>query len=628
MNIHRILISDLAAPAKARRSVQHVLMACWLALAAGIAGSGNGLAQGLPALKDILPFATPFENRVDLNGDGIYDSYWTLASANSVCTISLFNIASQSKRWSTDIKDCSGMPKPPVFYGTSFMGDASKDFSIVVKSADGTGFTLLAGDGSTGELRDFSFNLGNASRSSIARINGTAVVDFKIAKYPGAALFVRSTGGGSDQRGHLFYFPSASHSYVDITEDPEVIDKALFKGYPFPGVDIAALEGRRNLYTAIYDDFNSPHPCVPFKSNEAPGQCGVPDGNSPESDSWNKGNGNFLDKVAVGDVDQDGADDLLLTYLWRSIVYPARPKGQARHLGAPQYDNYYNPQNDSAGCHSGRHYGLSALVKTELSRYLSTVDIAGAPVGQFSDPLQNVSRNIAVVKTDRLPTSATYQRTLVWNIPFGTSIPGCNASNLYNNAIHYPSDGLIRDAAGNAVYIHANRWTELTPVATTCTLNDLDCYAKERLSQSGYWTWEVMKVIDGGGVLAVKNAYVWDVIPIPGSVDVWILYSANATRWDLGEYRDDLAIARLNVSTLAITNHQTIAILARPFMKTQHWQSISKSVASNWPATRLFALPRANLPSSFVLRVPSGNEVFSFDGLKWANSAALPPQKN
>jgi hypothetical protein len=102
VNIHRILISDLAAPAKARRSVQHVLMACWLALAAGIAGSGNGLAQGLPALKDILPFATPFENRVDLNGDGIYDSYWTLASANSVCTISLFNIASQSKRWSTD----------------------------------------------------------------------------------------------------------------------------------------------------------------------------------------------------------------------------------------------------------------------------------------------------------------------------------------------------------------------------------------------------------------------------------------------------------------------------------------------------------------------------------------------
>lgn len=595
----------------------------------GIFGLETCRAQALPASDDISPFITPFENRVDINGDGAYDSYWDMVSANSVCTLSLFDIASKRKLWSSAIKDCLSFPKPPIFYGTSFMGDAKKDFSIIVKPPSGSGFTLFVGDGSTGELRDFSFNLGNASRETIARINGTAVVDFKISKYPGAALFVRRTGGGSDQRGHLFYFPSGVRTFVDITEDAAVINKKLLKGYPFPGIDIAALEEGRSLYTAIYNDFNlGLAPCVPFKKTEAPGGCGVPDGNSPSSATWNKGNGNFLDKVAVGDVDQDGADDLLLTYLWRSTVYPARPKGQSGSLGAPQYDNYYNPQNDSSGCHSGRHYGLSAIVKTDLSRFLSTVDIAGMPVGQFADPYQNVSRNIAVIKTDNHTTLKTLQRTLAWNMPMGTSIPGCASPNLFDNSLHYPSDGLIRDAGGKALYIHVNRWTQASPAKTSCTLNDVKCYTKELFSQSGYWSWEVKKVVDGRGVQAVKNIYVWDDIAIPGSADVWILYSSKATIWSLSEYRDDLAIARLNASTLAITEHQTIPISARPYLKTQHWQSVNKSVSSNWPATRLFTLPRPNLPPAFVLNAPSGNVIYSYRDSKWVSSPALPATKS
>ena len=604
----------------------------WRALSLGlvlfameIAGSETNVAPVVPVSEDISQFTTQFENRVDLDGDGAYDSYWNIASSNNVCTLSLFDIASKRKLWSSVIKDCLSFSKPPIFYRTSFMGDAKKDFSIVIKPASGSGFKLLVGDGATGELRDFSFDLGNASRDSITRTNGTAVVDFKISKYPGAALFVRSTGGGSDQRGHLFYFPAKSHSFIDIAEDPAVINKKLFYGYPFPGVDIAGFLGKQNLYTAIYNNFNSDllH-CAPFKASEAPGECGVPDGDNPTSEYWNKGNGHFLDKVAVGDADQDGADDLLLTYLWRSTVFPARPKGQPRFLGAPQYDNYYNPQNDSSGCHSGRHYGLSALVKTDLSRFLSTVDIAGTPVGQFSDPYQNVSRNIAVIKTDHHATLPTYQRTLAWNIPMGTTIPGCASSNLYNNAIHYPSDGLIRDAAGKALHVHVNRWTQIAPAKTSCAIHDIKCYTNELLSQSGYWSWEVRRITDGRGVQTIKNIYVWDSIRIPGSADIWILYSSNATSWNLGEHRSDLAMARLNASTLAITHHQTIPISARPFMKTQHWQSTEESVSSNWPATRLFTLPRANLHSSFVLNVPSGNVIFSFDGSKWASNSTLP----
>lgn len=594
-----------------------------LLLAAAVADSEGGTARNAP--EDLSPFDTPFENRVDLDGSGTYDSYWNIASGKGVCTLALYEIAGRRKLWSTEIDDCLD-PRPPVFYELSFIGDARRDFSIAVRRKGGSGFTLLVGDGATGELRNFFLSMGNASRESIARINGTAVVDFKIPKYPGPALFVRTTGGGSDQRGHLFHFPAKSRSYVDITEDPAVIDKKRFKGYPFPGVDIASIEAGEDLYTTIYNTFNADlSPCVAFKSSEAPGKCGVPDGDAPTSSIWNKGNGIFLDKVAVGDVDQDGVEDLLLTYLWRSIVYPAMPKGQRTLLGAPQYDNYYNPQNDSIGCHSGRHYGLSALVRTDLSKYLSTVDIAGTPVGQFSDPYQNVSRNIAVIKTNRHPTLPTLQRTLAWNLPMGTSIPGCAAANLYNNALHYPSDGLIRDASGRALYIHVNRWTETAPAKTSCNVHDLKCYASELSSQSGYWSWEVRKIVDGSGVQAVRNIYVWDTLEIPGSPDVWMLFSTKATTWNLGEYRDDLAIARLDEGTLAITHQQAILVPARPFMKTRHWQSASRSVSSNWPATRLFTLPRKGTAASFVLRAPSGSLVFTYDGSQWASLGARPP---
>lgn len=603
------------------RRAQLLLTTGLLMSATSSIGLDSGITQATLPPVDIAAFVTPFENRVDLNGDGAYDSYWSIASADRNCTLSLFDIRDKQKRWASIIKNCQSIPKPPIFYGVSFMGDARKDFSVVVKPHGSAGFTLYVGDGATGELRDFSFNLGNASREAITRISGTAVVDFKIAKYQGPALFVRSTGGESDQRGHLFYFPSGTRTAVDITEDAAVINKKLFKGYPFPGVDIAAMDEGRNSYTTIYNEFNDGQsPCVPFKKSEAPGGCGVPDGNKPSSAAWNKGNGNFLDKVAVGDVDQDGADDLLLTYLWRSTVYPAKPNGQAKSLGAPQFDNYYNPQNDSSGCHSGRHYGLSALVKTDLSRFLSTIDIAGMPVGQFADPHQNVSRNIAVVKTDNDAMSKSLQRKLAWNTPMGTTIPGCASVALYDNALHYPSDGLIRDTAGKALYIHVNRWTQVSPAKTSCTLNDVKCYSKELQSQSGHWSWEIKKVVDGRGVQAVKNIYVWDVVPIPATADFWILYSANATTWNLGDYRRDLTIARVNSTTLAITEQQSIPISARPFLKTQHWQSLAKSVSSNWSATKLFTLPQKNLPSSFVLNTPSGNMIYSYIGSVWRSN--------
>jgi len=595
--------------------IRLALVVCaWVSLAA--------LAQQAPQSERLGRWQGPAENRVDLDGDGRYESYWSVVTAHGRCTLTLFAVDDDRPRWSTAFSDCQGLASPPVFYRRSFMGDPSRDFTVVVRPAQGAGFRLLAGDGATGLLRDFAVGLGNASRESIARVNGTAVVDFRLAKYPGPALFVRSTGGGSEQRGHLYYFAAGSQAFIDITEDSAVVNRSLLRAYPFPGVDIAASLDGQDLYTEIYNRVNAGiAKCAGYLATERGAGCGVPDGDDAASPLWNRGNGNFLDKVAVGDIDHDGVDDLLLTYLWRSVVYPGRPRGQAGLLGAPQYDHQYNPQQDGTGCHSGRHYGLSVLAAIPGSPYLATIDVAGTPVGQFADPHQNVSRNIAVVRMQDLPGGVGRQRALAWNLPLGTSIPGCGAAGQFDNVIHYPVDGLIRDTSGRARFIQVNRWTQTVRPGEPCKLNDLACYARQLSRQAGYWSWELRDVAQGRLVLGIGNTYVWDVLPIPGSEDVWLLMSATADRWDLGGHRGDLAVARFDATALALGPLQPLTLPARPAMRTQHWQATAEAVSSNWPATRLWTLPRSAAVASFVLDTPGGAVVYWLDGTIWK---ALP----
>lgn len=573
-------------------------------------------------LPDLTSTAwTILENRVDLTDDGVWDSYWVNSASSGTCTISLYNLSDKSLRWSTDISNCTGMPFPPIFHKRSFMGDSTKDFTIVVQQPPtipgDLGYNLFAGDGASGQFRNFSFRMGNAAIAAVLRLKGIATVDFKIASYPGVSLLVRTTGGGNDQKGHLFYFPSSDNGYKELTQDSSVINSSIFQNYPFPGVDIP-----NDLYTSIYNNFNFDlYACE--KISEVPQiNCGIPDDNS--------GQGFFLDQLAVGDLDADGADDALMTYLWREVVYPGRPKGRADFLGAPQYDNYYNPQNDSSVCHSGRHYGLSALTNIDDDPYLETVDIAGNTVDAFNDPYQNVSRNVAVVDTFADLSLPTFRRRLLWNNPMNTTIPNCNMTMMYHNSLHYAGDGLIKDNGGKLKYINFNRWTQTSP-STICDHSDIPCHNQILSTQTGHWSWQVLDAKNGGGVQAIDNIYVWDLIPDPSSGNFWILYSNKADTWNLGyttigsptqSLRDDLTIGLVDLQTLAISNLQGIGLQAKPFLKAIPWQLYSLSTASTWYANRLFTIQTdiAQTPD-FVVRIAGGLALFTLQNNIWSLKA-------
>ena len=594
----------------------------------------TGQARG--EAPDLWPFAAmDWDIFVDLRGTGKPDRYWLPFhdAASQTCSLSLYRWPQGSFEWIATIPDCVLMPFAPIFHTRSFMGDAARDFSLVVKQPPGfpgdLGYYLYAGDGATGQLRSFSFVMGNAQRPEIFRDKGVNVVDFQIPGYPGPALFVRNTGGNGDQRGHLFYFPPGSASYRDLTQVPSVINPAFFQGYPFPGPDIAALDGDGNtLYTSIYNTFNwDLDPCeVPSASGYDFLGCGVPDGNTPESPYWNRGMGYFMGKAPVGDVDADGVDDVLTEYLWNETVYPGRPKGNVAWLGAPQYDMWYNPQNDGNACSAGRHYGLTALVSFDDSPYLKNVDLAGTPVDAFSDVYQAVSRNVAVVDTSPHPTLPTLQRTLRWNNPLNTVIPGCNMTLMYDNAMHYPGSGIMSDAAGNARLIHYNRWSQAAP-ATICEHEDVPCHLQVLAEQTGRWTWEVLDARTGAVVDGIPDGYVWDAFPDATPGDFWIVLSSQADRWNLGSiaigsgspaYRDDLQIFLYHSADHGKTHVQSLSCPAKPSMKHSFWQQFDPAIASNWTSYRLFTVPLEDsaLPG-FVLSTPAGLSLYAFDGNSW-----------
>lgn len=570
---------------------------------------------------DLSPFvATVFENRFDLNGDGTPDSYWEGSSnpVNKTCTISMYDIISKVKKWDSTIPNCTGLLFLPIFHTKSFMGDATRDFTLVYAGlnyeSDKKDFHLTAGDGATGQLRNFDLYMGNAESPATVRLKGIQVVDMKLPSYTGPSLFVRTSSDGF--KGHLFYFPPNSSSYTEISN-------SLWGSPPFPGVDMPGFG-----YTSSYNTFNSDlvkcsH--IPEATSDS-SQCGVPDNGS--------GQGLFLDQAAVSDIDNDGVDDILTSYFWKYVVYPGKPKGQTQYVGAAQFELYYNPQNDNSACHSGRHYGVNQLVSVANDPFPEQVDVGGSPVDNFNDIYQNVSRNIALIKTSYHGILPTYKRTLAWNIPMGTSIPSCGANNtngnskLYDNSIHYPGMGILKDSNNKALYIDYNRFTQ-TSTNTVCAHTDVSCHNQILSTMAGNWYWEIKSITNGTTVKSFPNMYVWDIIP-NNSTSVWLVYSQNANTWHLGEkdlagntkFRTDLTIALFDINTLSLSNKQVIAGNYFPYLKKQPAQNITTAFASIWMLNSLFTVPLTgySLPG-IVFKTPGGFELMVFNGNSWVSAA-------
>jgi hypothetical protein len=579
----------------------------------------------------LAPFRGPWENRVDLNSDGVYEAYWT----GGPCTIRLHSISSNAQLWSSTFSDCTSLPFAPIFH-PSFMGNASKDMTIVVKTGTSAsnpgGYSLRVADGSTGTIRDFSLAVGDG-KQSVLRMNGVVPVDFKLTKYPGRSLFVRTSGMNDNQRGRLFYFPSSSNTSEELTKNTGVVNQSLFSNFAFPGVDIAREAEQVDSYTSIYNRFNFDLYSCPVPSvNEVPASsgCGVPDGDAPNKSIWNQGNGNFTGQVSVGDLDKDGVDDVVTQYLWHSVVYPGRPKGREDLLGAPQFDVYYNPQNDGGSCHSGRHYGILSIEKISGATYPATVDIGGLPVNSFADVYQNVSRNIAVIKTEKDTLLPTYKRSLLWNKPFGTSIVNCNTTSPYNNSIHHPRDGMLRNASGTLQYIAFNRFTQ-TSTPRSCSYTDTACLNTELSTMTGYWEWNVVRASDGAGVQSAgRNTYVWDMLPIKNSGDVWLIFSKSANVWNLGtqsiestlpQYRSDLYIARFNISNLTFTNEQKLNVTGKPSIKLVNWQNLAQNISASSVGNIVLSFESGTSHPSFVIDTADGYSLASYVNNVWSVTA-------
>jgi hypothetical protein len=576
--------------------------------------AGRAAAEEPPAVADVLQsfLSKTSEVRVDLDNDGAYDSYWVVSREGGRCGLALHSLASQRKLWSIpELASCVATT-PPVFHPRSFMGDGKRDFTFVYKGPGGAyDYYLLAGDGATGATRNFSLPLGEGPNQAMLRYKGTVTVDFKLERYPGPSLFVRSGGAGGQQRGRLFYFPSGSNDVIDLTEDPAVVNKALLQDEPFPGVDLA-----NDKYTRIYNSFNAAA-CQKIVE-VAWFNCGVPN-DSAEI---------FLDKVAVGDIDADGFEDVLIPYWWRSAVYPGRPKGAAANLGAPQYDAYYNPQNGGS-CHGGRHKGLSVLAQADDDEYLEMVDIAGVEVDYFWDLYQGVSRNVALVDTYYDPSSRSVQRRAAWNIPMNTSKWNCNEKMMFENALHVPDRGLLKSGARTR-YLHFNRWTQTGPQKACTEAEGNACYTKLLDTQTGFWSWEVLNT-DGTPAAQFRDMYVWDVLP--DGNDYWLVYSATANIWNLGYsdhtraaevYRDDLRIGLFEMATGKLVNVTAVDTPAKPNLKASPWAQLEGGSSIGDDATKIMtvSVEGASLPG-LVFKTASGPLLYARMAGAWKDVTAL-----
>lgn len=577
----------------------------------------------VPTLAPVIAGA-PWDPRLDLDGDGVTDAVWeTSTGADGYIQLALADLApdgARTERWRTTLP-AGTLGLAPTWHWRSFVGDATRDYTIVLR--DGSDITLLVGDGATGVLRDWTFDLGDNTFAGVERVRAIATVDYQIPGFPGPALLIDTSGG---THGRLYYFPDGDDGGVELSADPSVIDPAAaWADTPFPGVDLPG-----DAYTDLYNGFNPDAPCE-WIVEVSHYRCGVPD--DLESRGYS------LDKLAVADVDADGVEDATSTFLWRSVVWPGRPHGDLAALGAPDYDEYFNPQEDGSYCHSGRRYGYAVTTQVDADAPLETLEIGGTPVGNFSDIYQNVAYHVALIDAD--DTTGRLLRGAAWNHPLGTMIPSCGGEEQYDGAVHVPGEGRLEDDTGRTTALLLNRF-DVDAIPAACNDYDYTCYLSQFLNMRGAWSFVVLDSQTGDTLLEQANTYVWDTLADPATGDIWVVYSAQADRFNVGteswdpwldgvrtlptdvvpQLRSDLVVARLDLDTGELVDPTLLGGARAPYLLAHQLQSWGGAFASNFSMQRVLAVPDpAGGPPAFAVHEADGVRLIARVDGTWADVA-------
>lgn len=244
----------------------------------------------------------------------------------------------------------------------------------------------------------------------------------------------------------------------------------------------------------------------------------------------------------VADIDQDGWDDIHLPYHSTFLSISGRT---GAHLATTSYDVAASTGAQPLMFHSGRHYGVHHAVSAPQAPGLwpirRTVLVAGSPVGDFDNPMCNVSRYTAVLIQDGSPST----RRLAWAdfdgfhssswsawpwVPPGGEAPVPSRwGDFADHCIHRYSDARTLMDGEDALLVNyfTTDWTHpdnaplsgrckneqyqlyMEPTWTKAKRDVWDACALRHAATKGHWGVKVLRESDGVALTASADTYVW-----------------------------------------------------------------------------------------------------------------------
>jgi hypothetical protein len=308
----------------------------------------------------------------------------------------------------------------------------------------------------------------------------------------------------------------------------------------------------------------------------------------------------------VADIDEDGWEDIHLPYHSAFLSVSGRT---GAHLTTTAYDVAASTGAQPLMFHSGRHYGVHHAVHTQESvgswPIRRTVLVAGSPVGDFDNPMCNVSRYTAVLIQDGQPSTRRLAwadfdgfHSSSWNawpwVPPGGEAPEPSRwGDFADRCIHRYSDARTFMDGEDVLLVNyfTSDWThpDNAPLAGKCkneqyqlymeptwtkTKRDVwDACALRHAATKGRWSMKVLRESDGALLTGSADTYVWgwsSSLKPDGEILYLVEILPNPVRFDIKDDRGDrLAPPELHVWSLVNglwADRGTLPIAGRPVL--------------------------------------------------------------